>query len=69
MVSLDIITTIIGSDTCRYATYHAQSNIVDPIWSLWVVKKEKIYFSVAGRLTLATIKQSEEEEKEEDIRS
>lgn len=68
MVSLDIITTIIGSDTCRYATYHAQSNVVDPI-SLWVVKKEKIYFSVAGRLTLATIKQSEEEEKEEDIRS
>ncbi len=57
MISSNIITTIIGSDKCRYATYDVQyriGDILDPIWSLWVVNKHKFYFSERGRLTLAT---------------
>lgn len=67
MISSNIITTIIGSDKCRYATYDVQfrpTDIVSSVRSLWVVNKDTFYFSEGGRLTLATtIKQSEEEKK------
>ncbi len=67
MISSNIITTIIGSDKCRYATYDVQfqtGKVVDPIWSLWVVNKDKFYFIEKGKLTLATSVQQADKQQE-----
>ncbi len=64
------MTTIIGSDKCRYATYDVQfqiSNVLGSISSLWIVNKGKFYFLESGRLTLATSINFNEERKKSDV--
>lgn len=68
MISSNIITTIIGSDKCRHATYDVQfqiSAVVNPISSIWVVNKETIYFLEWAKLSLATSNKQAEEGKQE----
>lgn len=68
MVSSNIITTIVGSDLCRYATFDVQpqmSALVSSVRSLLVVNKAALYFSEGGRLTLATSLEGEEESEEQ----